>query len=182
MFLLKVIFANLTNQNCKFVSKRYSHLQGLHLPDKSTDGSKAIEILVGLNYYFEVIKGKFGEPVTSKSSFGYILSGHYKSHSTVNFNEIHLLKIHTETDVNLQQQSFNTNVTKLFNEAYYDESIKERSYLISEFQKVNEEFHSAKSGYRVIAVIYVSTSPQSQVIYVHVTAVIYTCYVSKINL
>ena len=45
-----VVCADLTNQNCKFVSKRYSHLQGLNLADKSTDGSKTIEILVGLDY------------------------------------------------------------------------------------------------------------------------------------
>ena len=70
-----VICADLTNQNCKFLSKRYSHLQGLNLADKSADGSKTIEILVGLDYYFEfitgeIVKGKFGEPVASKSSFG----------------------------------------------------------------------------------------------------------------
>ena len=92
-----VICAGLTNQKFKFVSKQYSHLQGPHLADKSTDRSKAIEILVSLNYYFEfitgqVIKGKFGEPVALKSSFGYILSDQYKNDSTVNFNETHLLK------------------------------------------------------------------------------------------
>ena len=70
-----VICAYLTNQNCRFVSKRYSHLQGLNLADKSPDGSKTIEILVGLDYYFEfitgeIVKGKFGEPVASKPSFG----------------------------------------------------------------------------------------------------------------
>ena len=92
-----VICAGLTNQKFKFVSKQYSHLQGSHLADKSTDGSKAIKILVSLDYYFEsitgeVIKGKFGEPVALKSSFGYILSDQYKNDSTVNFNETHLLK------------------------------------------------------------------------------------------
>ena len=71
--------------------------KGSHLADKSTDGSKAIKILVSLDYYFEsitgeVIKGKFGEPVALKSSFGYILSDQYKNDSTVNFNETHLLK------------------------------------------------------------------------------------------
>ena len=43
-----VIFAGLNNPNCKFVSKPYSHLQGLHLAEKSTVGSKAIQMLVGL--------------------------------------------------------------------------------------------------------------------------------------
>ena len=75
--VLRLFFSDLSNQNCKFVSKRYSHLQGLNNADKSTDGSKTIEILVGLDYYSEfitgeVIKGKFGEPVALKSSFGYI--------------------------------------------------------------------------------------------------------------
>ena len=58
-----VICADLTNQNCKFLSKRYSHLQGLNLADKSANRSKTIEILVGLDYYFEfttgeIVKGK----------------------------------------------------------------------------------------------------------------------------
>ena len=82
----------------------------VYLADKSADGSKTIEILVGLDYYFEfitgeIVKGKFGEPVALKSSFGYILGGQYKNHSTVNFNETHFLKIHTKTDVNFRQQS-----------------------------------------------------------------------------
>ena len=131
-----VICVDLTNQNCKFVSKRYCHLQGLNLADKGTDGTKTSEIFVGLVCYFEfitgeVINGKFGKPVALKSSFGYILSGRYKYHSTVNFNATHFLKIHTETDVNFRQQSFDTDVNfrqqsfdtdvkYLFNETYYD--------------------------------------------------------------
>ena len=51
----QVICANLTNQNCKFVLKRYSNSQGLDLEDKSADGSKTIEILVGLDYCFEFL-------------------------------------------------------------------------------------------------------------------------------
>ena len=43
-------------------------------------------------------------------------------------------QIHTKTDVNFWQQSFDTNVKYLLNEAYYDETMKERSYLNSEFQ------------------------------------------------
>ena len=90
------------------MSKQYSHLQGLNLADKSTDGSKTIEVLLGLDHYFEfitgeVIKGKFGEPVALKSSFEYILSGQYKNHSAVNFSETQFLKIYTETDVNFRQ-------------------------------------------------------------------------------
>ena len=38
-----VICADLSNENCNFVSKWYSHLQSLNLPDKSTDGSKAMD-------------------------------------------------------------------------------------------------------------------------------------------
>ena len=64
--------------------KRYSHLQCLNLADKSADGSKTFEVLVGLDYYFEfitgkIVKSKFGEPVALESSFGYILSGQYKN-------------------------------------------------------------------------------------------------------
>ena len=109
------------------------------------DQCKTIEILVGLNYYYEfitgeVIKGKFVEPASLKSIFRYILSGQYKYHSTVDFNETYFLKIDRETDVNFRQESFDidvnfdTNVKYLFNETYYDKSMKERNYLISEFQ------------------------------------------------
>ena len=69
----------------------------------------------------------------------------------------HFLKIYTETDVNFRQQffdtnvnfrqqSFDTNIKYLFNEAYYHELMKERSYLISEFQ--NNLKHS-RSWYEV---------------------------------
>ena len=142
MFLLKQsvrLIVLILPIKTKFVSKRYSHLQGLNLADKSADGSKTIEILVGLDYHFEfitgeIVKDKFGEPVALKSSFGYILSRQYKNHSTVNFNETHFLKSHTKTGVSFRQRSFNINVKHLFNEAYYDESMKERSSLITEFQ------------------------------------------------
>ena len=58
-------------------------------------------MLVGLDYYFEFITGEVIK-VALKSIFGYILSGQYKNHPTVNFNETHFLKIHTETDVNFR--------------------------------------------------------------------------------
>ena len=57
-----------------------------------------------------------------------ILSGKYKNHSIVNFNQTHFLKIHIETDVNFRQQSFDTNDKHLFNEAYYDESMKKKLF------------------------------------------------------
>ena len=71
------------------------------MAEKSADCSKAIEIWVDLDYYFEiitgkVIKGKFGEPVTLKSSFRYLLSGQCENQSTVIFNETYFLKIHIE--------------------------------------------------------------------------------------
>ena len=46
----------------------------------------------------------------------------------VNFNQTHFLKIHIETDVNFRQQSFDTNDKHLFNEAYYDESMKKKLF------------------------------------------------------
>ena len=99
---------------------------------QGTDGTKTSEIFVGLVCYFEfitgeVINGKFGKPVALKSSFGYILSGRYKYHSTVNFNETHFLKIHTETDVNFRQQSFDTDVN--FRQQSFDTDVK---YLFNE--------------------------------------------------
>ena len=105
----QVIFANLTNQNCNCLDYYFEFIRG------------------------EVMKGIFGEPVDLKPSFGYILSGQYKSHSTLISMKL-FLNIHTKTDVSFWQQYFDTNVKYLFNEAYCHESMKERSYLISEFQ------------------------------------------------
>ena len=73
---------------------------------------KTVEILAGLNYYYEFITGEVnnsrtGERVTLKSVFFIcILSRQYKIYSAFNLDEMHLLKVHTETDVNVSQKSF----------------------------------------------------------------------------
>ena len=105
----QVIFTNLTNQNCNCLDYYFEYITG------------------------KVMKGIFGEPIDLKPSFGYILSGQYQSHLTLISMKL-FLNIHTKTDVNFWQQCFDTNVKYLFNEAYCHESMKERSYLISEFQ------------------------------------------------
>ena len=143
-----VICAGLTNQNSNFASKQYNHLKNLNLADKSVDGNKEIEILIGLDYYYQfimgkVIKGNIGEPIAIDSCFGWILSGQYKNHSFVNFNETYLLKISTEIEenfegvasANLSNSYVNKNVINQFlnSEQLYNFSKKE-SNSFNEFQ------------------------------------------------
>ena len=67
------------------------------------------------------------------------MSGQYKNHSIVNFNERHFLKIHTETDVNFRQQSFDTDVKYWWNMLMIDEMFNEtylmKHIMINEWKK-----------------------------------------------
>ena len=65
----------------------YAHLYGLPLADESANGFVEVEMLIGLDYYWDIItgvvvRGQEG-PVAMESKFGYILSGASKSWSFV---------------------------------------------------------------------------------------------------
>ena len=65
----------------------YAHLYGLPLADETANGFVEIEMLIGLDYYWDIItgvvvRGQEG-PVAMESKFGYILSGASKSWSFV---------------------------------------------------------------------------------------------------
>ena len=72
-----IICTDLASQNQNFASKEYEHLKNLNLADKSGEGNKLVEILIGLDYYYqfitgEIIKGKVNESVALESCFGWI--------------------------------------------------------------------------------------------------------------
>ena len=63
--------------------ERYSHLQDLDLADVSSTNdhvSNAVDILIGSDYYWDVVigRGKCG-PVAIRSKFGWLLSGPVRS-------------------------------------------------------------------------------------------------------
>lgn len=59
-------------------SQRYSHLKGLTLADGGTDSQETIDILIGSNFYWNIVTGEVrrGEdgPVAVNSKFGWLLS------------------------------------------------------------------------------------------------------------
>ena len=64
-------------------SQRYSHLNGLTLADSGTNSQEAIDILIGSNFYWNIVTGEVrrGEdgPVVVNSKFGWLLSGPIQS-------------------------------------------------------------------------------------------------------
>ena len=60
-------------------SQWYSHLKGLLLADSGIDSQEAIDILIGSNFYWNIVTGEVhrGEngPVAVNSKFGWLLSG-----------------------------------------------------------------------------------------------------------
>ena len=73
------------------VSSNYNHLKNLKLADSSDKEIKDIEILIGLDYYYqivtvEIIRGKNNEPTALGSMFGWVLSGNFLDISRVHLN------------------------------------------------------------------------------------------------
>ena len=133
-----IICTDLASQNHNFASKEYEHLKNLNLADKSEDGNKTVEILIGLNYYYQfmtgkIIKGKINEPVALESYFGWILSGQYKNYTAVNLNETHFLKINMQLEESFGDtlNSFDKKIEQFLN-TDYDDCVKEKSKSLSD--------------------------------------------------
>ena len=74
-----VVCSPLPDQRTKSAKLNYSHLQNLYLSDYSDDKDKSIDILIGENFYWDIITGKVirgaSGPVALESGIGWILSG-----------------------------------------------------------------------------------------------------------
>ena len=73
-----VIFRPLSNENVRKVSNSYIYLKNIKLADSSDKKIKDTEILIGLDYYYqivisEIIRGKKNEPIALGSMFGWDL-------------------------------------------------------------------------------------------------------------
>ena len=74
-FVAPNICSDLINHNTKLVSESYSHLRRLYLADYASQGTMPVDILIGLDYNFSFMtgrfrKGDFGEPVAIETSLG----------------------------------------------------------------------------------------------------------------
>ena len=72
-----LISESLSNQNVRKVCSNYNHLKDLKLADSSDKEIKNIEILIRLDYYYqivtvEIIRGKSNEPIALGSIFGWV--------------------------------------------------------------------------------------------------------------
>ena len=88
---------SLTNQCSKTViQENYPHLQGLRFVDFSNFSTKRIELLIGLDHYYnfvsgDVRKGKLNEPIAIELKLGRTLSGRYEkiNNISINLNQTH---------------------------------------------------------------------------------------------
>ena len=90
----------LTNQNVKAVPTNYNHLKNLKLADSSNTGTKSINILIDLDYYYlfvtgDIIRGEPNEPIALNSIFGCILCRTFVETTEANFNVTHLFRVDT---------------------------------------------------------------------------------------
>ena len=91
------IWNSLTNQCRKTViQENYPHLQGLRFADFSNFETKRIELLIGLEHYYNFVsgnvkKGKFNKLIAIESKLGWILSGRYEkiNNRNINLNQTH---------------------------------------------------------------------------------------------
>ena len=92
--VIPTICSNLYNQYTnRAISNNYSHLKNLKLAQESNQTCVKIDILIGLDYYYNfmtgnIIKGKSNEPIALESTLGWIISGPYSSISSTDVYNI----------------------------------------------------------------------------------------------
>lgn len=87
--VVPTICSDLTSHHTINVAKRHDHLKGLTLADRCVGGKSRVNILVGLDYYYQFVigsvrRGRVNEPIALESSLGWILSGSFCDDSTHN--------------------------------------------------------------------------------------------------
>ena len=94
VFVIPSICSNLYNQYSNWaISNNYSHLKNLKLAQESNETCVKVDILIGLDYYYNfmtgnIIKGKPNEPIALESTLGWIISGPYSSINSTNVYNI----------------------------------------------------------------------------------------------
>lgn len=114
-YVVPVVCAPLNSQEIQLAASQYPHIAALPLADFHSGESAEVDILIGLDYYWEFLsggcmRGELGGPVALESKLGWILSGQLpncpvsKSTAT-NLTQTHVLKISdVNEDDNLESQ------------------------------------------------------------------------------
>ena len=91
----------------------YPHLKGLSLAEADANKSQEIQILIGLDHYWDIvtgetIKGDLG-PIATATKFGYILSGFYRNGSVEGSQALSttVLRVHDYSKVDFDVQCKN---------------------------------------------------------------------------
>ena len=94
VFVIPSICSNLYNQYSNWaISNNYSHLKNLKLAQESNETCVKVDILIGLDYYYNfitgnIIKGKPNEPIALESTLGWIVNRPYSSINSTNVYNI----------------------------------------------------------------------------------------------
>ena len=135
--VVPVVCAPIPNQNTKTAKEIYPHLQNLFLADYCDNENKQIDILLGLDFYWDIVsgmvaRGEPGTPVACHTSVGWILSGVSKSSASQEFNSL--------TTISLNSTAQNVEKEKLKNFFDAESVVKVDSDLN---KKVLESFKSS---------------------------------------
>ena len=81
--VVDVVCSPIQGKRVDIAKEEYGHLYGMQLADDGTEEPVQIEMLIGADYYWdivfgEVVRGKKG-PVAMRTKFGYVLSGRSRS-------------------------------------------------------------------------------------------------------
>ena len=76
-------------------TRKYPHLHDLHLADDGSDNKEGIDILIGLNFYWNIVtdelrRGEHG-PIAVNSRFGWLLSGPIQTLGPVESTHVHMI-------------------------------------------------------------------------------------------
>ena len=76
----------------------HEHIKNLKLADTSLEDQKGLNILIGLDYYYQlmlgnIIRGKNNEPVAVESIFGWVLCGSFHKSDLSPSNNLHILVV-----------------------------------------------------------------------------------------
>ena len=137
-----VICEAITNQNVKTVSRNYNHLKNLKLADSSEKENKNIDILIGLDYYYqlvtgEIIRGEINEPVALNTVFGWVIGGEFQNTSRVQLNvTTHMYRIDLRTKHSMKTKEINNPFEFDFNKLYDEKEFlkSEDDYVVKNFK------------------------------------------------
>ena len=102
-YVVPVVCSAINNHEIEFAMRKYPHLAALPLADFHSGDGAEIDIIIGLDYYWEFLTGgcirrEQGGPTALESKLGWILSGQIPScgeskTTSANLSQTHVLRI-----------------------------------------------------------------------------------------